>query len=94
MNTYIMMGSYTAEAMKQISAKRTKKGTEIIKKCGGKFITAYATLGKSDLFLLVEFPGMNEVVKASVMLNKETGISFSTMPAIPVEEFDKIFSRK
>ena len=31
-------------------------------------------------------------MKASVALAKATGIAFSTVPAVPVEEFDKIVS--
>jgi hypothetical protein len=30
--------------------------------------------------------------KASVALSKMTGISFNTLPAIPVEEFDKLMA--
>jgi len=42
------------------------------------------------LAFVVDFPGMAEVLKASVALTKLTGIGFTTSPAISVEEFDKI----
>jgi hypothetical protein len=31
-------------------------------------------------------------MKASVAISKTTGISFTTSPAVPVEEFDKLMS--
>jgi hypothetical protein len=40
--------------------------------------------------VIVDFPGVREAMKASVGLNKALGISFATMPALPVEDFDKL----
>jgi uncharacterized protein with GYD domain len=85
-----MKGKYSAEAIKQISSKRTTMAIEKIQQCGGKFVAAYATMGESDLLLIVEFPDICEAIKASIDLNLATGISFSTVPALRVEEFDKI----
>jgi uncharacterized protein with GYD domain len=53
-------------------------------------VAAYATMGKTDVLAIVEFPGVSEAIKASVALNKALGISFSTVPAIYVEDFDKL----
>ena len=89
MATYIMFGQYSGEALKGISASRTEKAMGIIKKLGGKLVNAYALLGKIDLVLVVDLPGNKEAVKASLALTKLTGISFTTAPAFPVEEFDK-----
>jgi uncharacterized protein with GYD domain len=58
--------------------------------CGGKLVAAYATMGETDLLVIVEFPGVGEAIRASVALNKALGIAFSTVPAIRVEEFDKL----
>jgi len=38
----------------------------------------------------VDFPGVAEAMKASVALAKLTGIGFTTSPAVPIEEFDKL----
>jgi hypothetical protein len=38
---------------------------------------------------MVDFPGINEAMKASVALAKLTGIGFSTCVAVSVEDFDK-----
>jgi len=94
MATFIMTGSYTTEAINQISAKRTTKAQEIVKKCGGKIMAAYATLGDTDLLAVMEFPSINDAIKASVALSKALEISFSTVPAIRIEEFDKLVGGK
>lgn len=39
---------------------------------------------------IVELPGVNEAIRASIALSKAFGIAFSTAPALPIEEFDKL----
>ena len=94
MTTFIMTGRYSAESIKQISGERTTKAVQIVQQCGGKFVAAYATMGETDVLAIVEFPGVSEAMKASVALNKALGISFSTVPAIHVEDFDKLVGVK
>jgi uncharacterized protein with GYD domain len=50
----------------------------------------FATLGVTDLVFVLSFPSTNDAIKASVALSKMTGIAFSTAPAVPVAEFDKL----
>ena len=90
MSTFIMFGTYSADALKEISATRTEKAKEIIKDLGGEIISMYALLGEIDLILIVKLPGMDEAVKASVVLTKKTDIAFSTCAAMEVSQFDKI----
>lgn len=92
MNTYFMFGKYSAEAIQRVSAERTKKANDIILKLGGKIISQYALLGDDDLVFIVNLPGVDEVIKASASLHKLTGISFSSVPAITIEKFDKILA--
>tara|TARA_B100000315_G_scaffold150257_1_gene138941 strand:- start:576 stop:860 length:285 start_codon:yes stop_codon:yes gene_type:complete len=94
MATYFMFGKYSSEAAKKISGDRTKKVVNTIKKLGGKVNSAYALLGEHDLIFIVDFPKIDAVIKASIALNKLTGISFSTSPAVTVEHFDKIIAGK
>jgi uncharacterized protein with GYD domain len=94
MITFIMTGRYSAEAIKLISGERTTQGGQIVQQCGGKFVASYATMGETDLLAIVEFPGVSEAIKASIALNKALGISFSTVPAIHVEDFDKLVGVK
>ncbi len=90
MAKFLMLGKYSVEAIKGITAERTKKGVEIIEKSGGKVNAMYALLGNYDLAIVADFPGIQEAMKASVALGELTGIGFTTSPAITVEEFDKI----
>lgn len=92
MAKFLMLGKYSLESVKGISKERTKKAIEMIEKTGGKVNSMYALLGKYDMALIVDFPGISDVMKASLGLAKLTGISFNTFPAITVEEFDKIAS--
>jgi len=85
-----MLGKYSVEAIMGITAERTKKVVGIIQESRGKVESMYALLGVYDLAFLVDFPGIQEVMKTSVALAKLTGISFTTFPAVTVEEFDKL----
>jgi uncharacterized protein with GYD domain len=90
MGTFLMFGKYSSEAMKGMSAKRTEEADSLVKKLGGEVISIYALLGVHDLVFITQFPGIEQAMKASVALSKSTGISFTTSPAVTVEEFDKI----
>ena len=90
MTTFLMFGKYSIEGLKGISAARTVEAQKIIKKNGGEMVSAYILLGENDLLLIVNFPGIDDVIKSSVALSKLFGISISTSPAITAEHFDKI----
>lgn len=92
MATFFMFGKYSSEAVKGISAQRTKKGNVLIEELGGEVVSLYALLGEQDLVLIPEFPGKEQAMKASVALGSLTGISFTTSLAVPVEEFDKMIA--
>jgi uncharacterized protein with GYD domain len=85
-----MFGKYSASSIKEISAERTVKSGALIKSLGGEIKSGYALLGKYDLILIIDFPNKEQAMKASVALNKLLGISFSTAPAVTLEEFDKL----
>ena len=92
MATYVMFGKYSVGAIKDISGDRTKKSMDMLKKLGGEVKSMYALLGEKDLLFIIDFPGMEAALKASIALSKLTSIAFATSEAIPVEKFDKIMS--
>jgi len=92
MAKFFMYGKYSKDALTEISKDRTSKALEVIAKAGGKVNSMYALLGKYDIVLIADFPGVSEVMKASIALNKLTNISFVSFPAISIEEFDKIMA--
>ena len=90
MAKFLMLGKYSAAAVKGISADRTKTVVGVIEKSGGKVNSIFALLGTYDLAFMVELPGIQEAMKSSVAITKLTDIAFTTLPAITVEEFDKL----
>jgi uncharacterized protein with GYD domain len=90
MATYVMFGNYSLDSVKEISSKRTEKAEALIVENGGSMVSGYALLGKVDLMLIVDFPGIEEAMKTSVGLAKLLGISFTTAPAVSIKKFDKM----
>lgn len=90
MHTYYMLGKYSTSATKHISAIRTDECCRVIEQLGGEIILLDALLGEFDIAVIVRFAGNREAMKASVALEKETGIGFTTLPAVPVSEFDQL----
>jgi uncharacterized protein with GYD domain len=90
MATFFLFGKYSAASIKEISAKRTQTAADIVKKLGGEMEGLWALLGEHDLVMMVELPGITEAMKCSLSLTRESGIGFTTAPAIPVEQFDKL----
>lgn len=93
MATYFMFGKYSADAIKAISAERTQKVIDVVKKSGGEVQSMHALLGEKDLVFVVNLPGMEQAIQASVALSKMTGIAFTTAPAVTVEDFDKLMAK-
>jgi len=92
MATFLMFGKYTTEGLRGIRAERTEESIRLVKKFGGEVKAIYQLLGEVDAVGIVTFPGTEEAMKASVALGKLTGISFTTSPAVTVEEFDKMMA--
>ena len=90
MATYFLFGEYSQDSIKGISAQRSEAARKVVSDAGGKIEAGYALLGEHDLLLKADFPGTNQAMKASVGLAKLLGISFSTAPAISIEEFDNL----
>ena len=88
MFTCFMSGSYTSDALNEISADRTRLVVTGIHEAGGEVRSMYALLGDSDLVFIVDFPDVAQAIKASITMTHLTGIAFSTTAALPVEEFD------
>jgi uncharacterized protein with GYD domain len=90
MATYILLGKYALDSIKQISAKRTDDTLPAVKQHGGTFKGGYATLGDTDLLLIVELPGPEQAMQVSVALSRLLGVSCHSAPAVSVEEFDRL----
>lgn len=92
MATYLMSGKYSLDAVRKISVERTEQALALLKKHGGKLKSAYAMLGKDDLLLIVDLPDTAQAMKTSIALAQLLGISFTTSPAVTMEEFDRMMT--
>lgn len=90
MAVFFLFGKYSPESVKGMSAERTKKAGDLMKTFGGTVKSVYALMGENDLVVIADFPGINEAMKGSLAVSKLTGISFSTSPAVPVDDFDRM----
>jgi uncharacterized protein with GYD domain len=88
------MGRYSPDAIKNMDVNRTDKAVSLIKSQGGKVHSIYALLGGYDLALIVELANVEIAMKVSLGLSLLTGISFSSFPAVSVDDFDKIMGEK
>jgi uncharacterized protein with GYD domain len=90
MPTYVMFGRYSVEGIKGISAGRSEEARSLIKQNGGELKSAYATLGGTDLVMIVDLPDTAKALATSAALARLTGIAFTTSPAVSIDEFDKL----
>lgn len=93
METFLMFGKYSTQALSKISSERTRKAMNTIQKAGGRVKSVYALLGENDLVFIVNFPGAAQATLASIELHKLTGIAFTTSLAIPVDQFDALVGK-
>jgi len=92
MATFMMFGNYTKEALDGAGAARTRKAGALVRQHGGKVKGMYALLGEHDLVLIVDLPDMASAIQVSIDLQRLTGVSFRTAPAVDVKEFDKLLA--
>ena len=93
MAEFMMFGKYTSEAIKGISAERTKKAVDVIKKYGGEVISMHAVVGEHDLVFTLKLPDIEKALATSVALKELTGISFTTSPVVEIDKFDKLMAK-
>jgi len=92
MATFMMFGNYTKEALDGAGTARTRKAGALVRQHGGKVKGMYALLGAHDLVLIVDLPDMASAIQVSIGLQRLTGVSFRTAPAVDVKEFDKLLA--
>ena len=88
MSTYFMIGKYSLEALKDVSIARTKKAEHLIARYQGTIKDMYILMGQYDLVFIVDLPNNEDAIKVSASLTTMTGISFMTLPAVSVSDFD------
>lgn len=92
MQTYYLLGKYTADSIREISTDRTRRAAEIVQQSGGEVVLMHALLGEFDLVIVARFPGNQQAARAAVAIARMTGISMNTCPALSVDDFDALAS--
>ena len=92
MTTFFFFGTYTDDAIDGINAKRTKLAAQTIEGFGGTLHSVHALLGSHDIVMIADLPGVAEAMQVSISLHRRTKIRFSSHPALPVADFDKLAS--
>jgi uncharacterized protein with GYD domain len=90
MATFFMFGKYTARAVEGASPERTQQARRLIEDLGGRVRDIYALMGEHDLAIIVELPRMTDAMRASLALKKLTDMTFYTVAAMPIGEFDDL----
>jgi len=90
MPAFLMLGKYTSHATQGISKARTKQIDSLIRECGGEMKDIYGLLGAFDLAIISDFPDNGSAIRTSLSLTKMTGITFSTLPAVRIDEFENL----
>jgi len=91
MSTYLMYGKYNPGSLGKISRERTDEALKLIKDNGGEIKSSYALFGDHDLLFIISFTENKDAIRTSVELGKILDISFTTLPAITIDEFDELF---
>lgn len=90
MSTFLMFGNYSADSIRSVSEQRTRHVMELVKETGGEILAMYALLGAFDLVVVIKLPRFEDAANLSMLMSQSLGITFSTMPAIPVREFEEL----
>ena len=92
MSTYFLLGNYSNASLAAAREARTNAVVGILEELNGQIIAIYALLGAFDLALVVNLPDNLSAMKASIEISRQTGITFTTLPGIPIDHFDDILN--
>ncbi len=86
---FLILSNLTDEGRRTIKQKpeRILEVNREIEAMGVKIHKQYALLGSYDFMNLVEAPDNETVMRMSLELGSRGSIQFTTLPAVPVEEF-------
>jgi uncharacterized protein with GYD domain len=90
---FMMFGNYTPEALRGISAERTRQVEKIVADNGGTVRAMYAVMGEHDLVFIFDLPDSERAMMTSVAIEKCTGIVLRTSPVVEVEKFDRLVGK-
>ncbi len=93
MPKYLWEASYTPEGVKGVlkegGSARRKAVEELVKTAGGKLEAFYFALGKSDVYVILDFPDNVSAAAASLAVNAAGAASVGTTVLLTSEEIDQ-----
>ncbi len=92
MATYIMLSTLTDEGRKTLKERpeRLQEVNREIEAMGARVTAQYAVLGGYDFVNIMEAPDNETIARISVELGSRGTVQFTTLAAIPVDEFTKM----
>jgi hypothetical protein len=85
MGTFFIFGKASPKEFKEIGLKYGAETVRLVRNLGGDIRSMGMMLGGNNLFIILSFPGPKEALKAAIALSKMTGISFQTVPTVPID---------
>lgn len=95
MATYIVLGNYTDQGIRNIkeSPQRIAQVRQAIEAAGGKLLSFHATLGRYDFVMVAEGPGDEGTLGLLLATASQGNVRTETLKAFPLEVVQQIISR-
>ena len=92
---YIILGNFIEQGIRNIkdTIKRAEAFKAAVEKAGGKFVSHYYTLGKTDFVTIVEAPNDETIIPAILSTASLGNARTETLKAFTVDEAAKIIER-
>lgn len=92
METYIILGKYTAQGIAQIkeSPARVEAARKAIAAAGGKMIAWYLTMGRYDFMVITEAPNAKAAAGVLLAIGAQGKVSTETLHALTEAEFKEV----
>ena len=89
MPTYLMLSKLTPEGVQTVknNPARIREVNREIEQLGATVKAQWATLGDFDFVNVVEAPDEKTVARVSLELSSQDTAQYTTMPAIPIDDF-------
>ncbi|HWW52733.1 MAG TPA: GYD domain-containing protein [Acidimicrobiales bacterium] len=98
MGKYLLEVNYTLDGIKGVKAEggkaRKAAAQAAIKSAGGKVESFYFAFGKTDVFVIADFPDNTSAAAAALTVSAGGGASVRTVVLITPEEIDDAVAKK
>ena len=92
MPTYVLLTSFTQQGIENVrdSPDRTEHAKEMVESLGGTWKEFFATLGRYDGVVIVDFPDDATAARAALTLAESGNVTTETLRAFTLAEFRDI----